>query len=485
MSTENIKILFIIFCISLTCKVTPSTIEQTGAADITVDCNFDTVYHTISKNLIGFNMTYSFCTDKFWKNTDIKPALKKMKTGFIRYPDGEPTSYYHWNNLNGEGYMDNWDPAYNHTNDQNPKNYTDLDEYISICRETGAKPLVGINMESGIIYNRVKDGIEEAKALVKYCLENNYGVKYFFLDNEPYHSNSHYKMTVDEYIEQIKLYAPELKKINPEIKLIVNWDANLNDNRFWKLLIQTHNLIDYMDVHWYWSWGKVTFSKWYNTLPMTVDNDWYKPGRTYKEEIEYFNQQAKIKGVGNVKLISLEWNVGPSENIYVTPNEYQSAMIQSEMLMQFMDGDMEMATLWAFFWITKNGTSKFANRFLMNYNDNYKLAPCYDMFTLLSEALDKQKCGVSSSTKTVYPLAVKSKDNKEKIVFLMHKGVFETYTEVKAPKGKDYKLDVFSMEKGDNSIGRVNTASCVYDEESSSYRFKLPGFALARLTIRN
>ena len=153
---------------------------------ITIECNFTSDYHTISNNLIGFNMTYSFCPDSFWIKTNIKPALKNMKTGFVRYPDGEPTSYYHWNNLNGQGYMDNWNPNYNKKNDQDPKNYTDIDEYIRICRKTGVKPLVGINMESGIKYNRVNDGIEEAKALVKYCMDNNYDVEHFFLDNEPY-----------------------------------------------------------------------------------------------------------------------------------------------------------------------------------------------------------------------------------------------------------------------------------------------------------
>ncbi len=455
--------------------------------DAIVEYSFDSIEHKISEDLIGFNMSYMFCDDDFWEDTDIKPVLKDLKTGMLRYPDGAPTTFYHWNNLNGQGYADNWDPNYNDKYDQEDVEFTNLDEYIAICRETGIKPLVGVNMSSGVKHNRVEDGIEEAKALVQYCEDNDYGVDYYFLDNEPYLKNGggNRPMSVEEYIEQIKLYAPAIKAVNPDAKLIINWEVQLDKNLFWRLLRETHHLIDYVDAHWYWNWGNANFNEWTRQLPMNTNNQWHKSDRSYKQELELYRIKAKNQGVDNVKLISLEWNVGPSKSVNQMPSPFQCALMQSEMLMQFMDGDMEIAALWAFFWEVKDmAQRKNYTRYLFDNYKDYRVMPCYDTFLMLSDALGKQKGRSTSTAKQIIPLCVTNNDRTEDIVYILHKGMFETTIAVPGPESSEFTLEVFSADKKDTTYGSTKVEKCYYDEDAQAYYFTLPGFSMAQLTIK-
>src|SRR5690554_4248263 len=143
----------------------------------------------VSSLLMGFNLIYPHEKDAIWQDGKITSFLKDVNVGFIRYPGGTVCSYYHWDALTGEGWVDSWDPEKPVT----PKpgsEFMDIDEYMALVKTSGATPLVGINMSSGWRWDRKQDGLNEAVALMKYCRDKHFNVKYWYLDNEPYQHDS-------------------------------------------------------------------------------------------------------------------------------------------------------------------------------------------------------------------------------------------------------------------------------------------------------
>ena len=86
-------------------------------------------------------------------------------------------------------------------------------------------------------------------------------------------------------------------------------------------------------------------------------------GDSYASEIKWFREIAARNGVPHMQLASLEWNVGPGKkfaSLRLTPD--QSALIQAEMMMQFMQGGLDMATFWPLFWDSEFGFRSFFDK---------------------------------------------------------------------------------------------------------------------------
>src|SRR5690348_5684690 len=118
----------------------------------------------ISPMLMGFNIVYNNSPDSVWRKGrgKIPLLLQQLGVGVLRYPGGTVTTFYHWEHPSGQGHKDRWDPSYDTLKDKSPSRVMDLDEYIGVCQELHTQPLIGINMGSGMKYDRVYEGIREA-----------------------------------------------------------------------------------------------------------------------------------------------------------------------------------------------------------------------------------------------------------------------------------------------------------------------------------
>ncbi len=449
----------------------------------------DNSTHKVSSNLIGFNNIYSLYGDDFWAKTPIKDGLKQMETSFLRWPGGAPTNRYHWNNLNGQGWKDNWDPEYDVADDMPEADFTDLAEHIAICREVGATPLIGINQGSGLKWNRVENALADAKALVEHCEAQNYNVDYYYLDNEPYHVGANYRMTWQVYAEQINMYAPEIKAINPDAKIVINWEK-IQPNSLWNILREAGDNIDIVEVHFYWDNDKVKFDNWRKQLPMNSTSQWYDEGGTYVEEIELFYEKCRRLGYNHIKLASLEWNVGKSGTLVDYPTKYENTIMQAEMLMQFMDGGLEFATFWPIFWPKRTSDKTYnANRYLMDPTDNYAFSPSLDMFTMLSDALNKNKYVISSNDSTVYSLAVGADDkNSEILVYTLSKSDEGRWINLNIPKYSNVIYELLKPDAVDRKSGKKEVQpnnAVTYNVEKGCYSYYLPAYSLGYIKLTN
>lgn len=337
---------------------------------------FDPVYtvnlhpedkQAISPLLMGFNLVYAHETDAIWSGGKVTGFMNDVNASIFRYPGGTVTTFYHWNELTGEGWKDSWDPV----NPVTPKPgsaFMNVDEFMNVIRNTNSIPLVGINMSSGKRWNRLQDGIDEALALMRYLKNNNFTVSYYYLDNEPYQDDSNGgSKTVTEYAELVNLYATEMRKLDPDIKIIVNWRQAFKNRRseYQTLFNIAGKNIDVVDVHWYWNWSNSSMAEWLLKTPMVL---W--TGDTFLQEIAYFRQMLKDFGYPDTKLACLEWNTGAVTISQFTPQ--QIALAHSEMQMIFILGGLDMATFWPLQWPSSDVTLRsFYNRYTSTPQPNY------------------------------------------------------------------------------------------------------------------
>lgn len=301
----------------------------------------------ISSNLFGYNIVYAETPDKVWNNGLIKKFTKETKTSFIRYPGGTVATYWHWKDPTGHGWEDSWNPSYNNTNKPDSE-FMDIDEYISLIQELKVNPMIGVNIHSGYKHDRMEEGIMDALDLMDYCYRKGLNVKYWYLGNEPYmHDSNGGPLTIEEYAMLINIYGDRIKQKNPSVKLIVNWLSNFyeNENDYIELLKLAGHNIDIIDVHHYWDWNLASWERWLQKTPIGL---W--TGQTFIDNIKKFREISEENGYSGIQLATLEWNVGPGKSTEIKLNAAQNAFIQSEMMLQFMLGGMDIATFWPLFW---------------------------------------------------------------------------------------------------------------------------------------
>ena len=300
----------------------------------------------ISRRLLGFNTVYSDNTDSRWADGTLANAIKDVNPGYLRYPGGTVVTYFHWKNPNGLPKTDSWDPSYKSSSNKNPSEFMDIDEYFAILDKTGALPLLGINCNSGFVYpSRLQEGIQEALDLMKYVKSKGRKVQYWYIGNEPFSKDGNGGVyTAEAYANMVKTFAVEMKKYDPNIRLIVNDHGNVFKNwaDYDTILSIAGEYVDVIDVHSYWNHGNVTWASWIKNTPCIMSGY-----GSFEAEVAKFHELAAAKGYPKLEFATLEWNCGPSDN---APEPLTTAdqvtLVQAEMIMQFMRGGMDFACFW-------------------------------------------------------------------------------------------------------------------------------------------
>ena len=428
---------------------------------------------------MGFNTVYCYEPDAVWKsgNGKIPQLLKQLNTGILRYPGGTVTTKYHWEHPTGQGWADSWDPEYDTTKNQSSSSFMGIDEYLAVCRKLKTEPLIGINMGSGKKYNRVKEGIEEAKRLVFHCKNSGVKVTCFYLDNEPYQPDANYTYTGEEYGEMVNEYVPAMKKIDDQIKIIVNTHPRKMD--FTKPLIATAGKnIDYIDIHFYWRWGNATYANWKAEKVMKQGG-----GLPYNQQRAFYKRLVDSMGYPHIDLISLEWNLGRIGKKNIPPTQAEVALMVSEQFTEFIQSGMPMATFWPVSWPKH---SDFDSRVLLNAQQNFEPNKVYDMFKLYKDILGNKMIGNNPSSEAIRVLSVKSKKNDTIWIYIINKEKDKAFSlinlHVDGFSPRQYSAVGFNA--NDNSDGPLKIETMeIENNKSGNFKLKMPQYSLARITL--
>lgn len=389
---------------------------------ITVDAN--AVKGDISSMLTGTNTAWYYDNDAIWADGSMAGYLGEFGVGMLRYPGGVETSKFHWEIPYAGWNTDLWEPGATYT----PTNaYMNTDDYIAKCRAVGAEPLIGVNIQSGKKYDRIQDSVNEAVRWVQYCKDHNYNVRYWYLDNEPYYNSNSGPISYSEYAGYIVLFGAAMKAVDPNIKIVVNWENKLSVTSYWnawKYIFETAgDYFDIADVHWYWAWDYATWDMWLGENPMKV-REWCGDcsgsryiGPSYADEIKGFYDKIKnINGVSyNCELAALEWNIAPTHDNRFS--RFQHALMQSEMIGQFIEGGLAMACIWPLTW---NGGLGGDFRTVLD-DTAHQPTPSSWVFKLYKNALGQRLVTSTTSLAHIRPVSVLSNDGNTLWVYLLHK----------------------------------------------------------------
>lgn len=384
--------------------------------------------HTVNPAFPGINLSYFNSTDELWKKYGLQEKLKAAKVGALRYPGGEETSFFHWNHPGVNGYEDCWDdPSVHGTSpgrgrfqttwvapDQWDSNesFMNFDEFMENCIAIGAEPIVGINLSSGKKHNRRADGIAEALNWMRYCKEKGYAVQYWFLDNEPWNHEAAHTFSHNEYAEECLAYGSAIKKEFPHVKLMANPSSSsgLYAKGIEQFMQIAGPVIDMIDVHWYWAWGKGSLEHWLAHTPLTNEDKWKDPGqiRTYAEDIALIRSACAKAGFPNIGIAALEWNIAPSDWSQ-TFNQSLTAIIQAELLMEFAANNVEITCLWPLVWQTSRDVWSEQDPFPTLVTSDPPFTPTLstDLFRMLSGIAGKQLIDTKTPNSDIVTISTK------------------------------------------------------------------------------
>jgi alpha-N-arabinofuranosidase len=480
---------------------TVSVVETNNVADrhigspneVFVSINPAHIKGNISTMLTGVNVSWYYDTDAIWTDGSMADSLHKIKTKLLRYPGGVETSKLHWQTSYAHWNTDLWDPNIDPNKYPPDKKYMDTDDYIRQCRLIGAEPLIGINIQSGKKYNRIQDSIKEAAAWVRYCKEKKYNGTYWYLDNEPYYNSNCGPITASEYADYIKTFVPAMRAEDPDIKIIVGWENKLSVSSYWKdweLIIQKAGAyFDIADVHWYWAWGYATWDMWLNENPMRV-REWCGDcsdkkyiGPSYVDDIRgFYDKIEEVNGVGyDIKLAALEWNIAPVKDGRFST--FQHALMQSEMLMQFIEGGLYMACIWPLTW----GGDLYGDFTTVLDQKKHEPTPTFEVFKLFSNVLGQHLVTTSTDLPQIRSVSAISRDGSTTWLYMLNKSrqgqTIKARIALNNFPSKEAQAVVFTAPDVSSNISQIKELSIIL-AQSNEWTTVLPQYSLTMITFK-
>lgn len=157
---------------------------------------------------------------------EVIAALKQLRFGVLRFPGGNFVSSYEWRY--GVGDIDKRPPIFDPVWHAVQPNDVGTDEFLTLCRLLGVDPYITVNAGFGDAWS-ARELVEYTNgaattAMGKWRAENGhpqpYGVKFWGVGNEPWGDYQMGAMSLPQFELKHNLFAKEMKKVDPSIKLI-------------------------------------------------------------------------------------------------------------------------------------------------------------------------------------------------------------------------------------------------------------------------
>lgn len=469
MRTTGLLILAFV-CISCS-TLSEEVTKKDNDGSIKISFYTDIAEKKLSTYMTGFNLSYYHDKDAIWADGHLANGLKDVRAKLLRYPGGAETAYFHWRYPGCPGYTDLWNPEHGVNIDEISQitENMDTDEFMSLCNEIGAEPLLGINIQSGVVNNRLDDSLQEAVDWMNYCKSKGYKVKYWYLDGEVDHWGSYTQITVEEYADIINKFSKKLKAVDPDIKLIVNLIGGATAEKNKTLIKLAGESFDIIDFHYYYAWDIAEWSKWTSQCPM-INTD---TNLTYVEDINSLSSYIKSSINPNIEIVCLEWNIAPTKVEVIS--DYKQALMQTEMFQQLLRSDLQMACIWPLIWKVEEGTFPT----IFNQKD-YSHTPLYEILKLYSEVLgNTQTFSISSDLRIVAHSVV---GEQAAWVCAINKYKQELPVKIELNGNKNYskaRIHIVSSDDIDSNSCKVTTQEIRFDDNIAT--FTAPAFSFIRV----
>ncbi|MGC2615051.1 MAG: alpha-N-arabinofuranosidase [Terracidiphilus sp.] len=157
---------------------------------------------------------------------EVVAALKQLRFGVLRFPGGNFVSAYEWRY--GVGDIDKRPPIFDPVWHAVQPNDVGTDEFLTLCRLLGVDPYITVNAGFGDAWS-ARELVEYTNGAAttpmgKWRAANGhpapYHVQWWGVGNEPWGDYQMGSMSLPQFELKHNLFAKEMKKVDPSIKLI-------------------------------------------------------------------------------------------------------------------------------------------------------------------------------------------------------------------------------------------------------------------------
>ncbi|MCD4672286.1 MAG: hypothetical protein K8R77_06465, partial [Anaerolineaceae bacterium] len=196
--------------------------------------------------------------------SDTLRLIQALKPSVVRYPGGNFASGYHWED--GIGPKDQRPRRFDQAWQSEESNQVGTDEFMTFCREVGAKPFLVVNDGSGTP--------EEAARWVAYCNQDAsgeqgsrraanghpepYGVHWWGVGNEVWGQWQIGATDAEAYTKRLREFVAAMRAVDPSIRIVAVGDkvmsgAPSDPGAKWNeaVLREAGDLIDDLSFHLY------------------------------------------------------------------------------------------------------------------------------------------------------------------------------------------------------------------------------------------
>lgn len=378
----------------------PLSAETT--ADAVIQISTKDIKWSISEHLLGMHFVYVHEKDSIYADGRIAQWAKQAKVGVVRFPGGTVVKYWNWDNPTGVFSGDRHDPKYSAGQDIPGTEWMSLEEYLEFCRQSGAEPMVGVNIWSGHVHDRTKEGVQDAVECMKYTKRKGFRVRWWYLGNEEH-------LTTEELADLVNQYAPAMKSVDPDIKIIINCN-NINPRSLTKLLQLAGGNFDMIEFHGKWKGFKIpaTLEMWEQESPLVIG----ERGYAYSERIKSLRQAARQAGFPNLMFANNEWGLGQKLQGF---DKFTTSLVMVEYLQDLFIGNYDMACLWNTQW------PGVRDKHLLDAADEYSFNPIAHGYELLSTALGESMVEYSTTDSRLHGFACIDDGSDKVQLFLLNK----------------------------------------------------------------
>ncbi|MEM7647273.1 MAG: hypothetical protein AAF203_10205, partial [Pseudomonadota bacterium] len=180
---------------------------------------------SVDRDLFGLNLLYTV-TDE--ERASMVSSLKG-KINFVRWPGGTLVNAYHYRRPHYRAHANSRD-GYDPRLDGDAEDFTDFNELLAFTKSLGAKPMIGIPLQSGYkkVGNRAVWDPQFENEIRDIAINFASKVEYAYIDNETgiqhglFANKFDRAMSSEEYAYAYNRIRPILLSKNPKLKILAN-----------------------------------------------------------------------------------------------------------------------------------------------------------------------------------------------------------------------------------------------------------------------